>query len=51
MSEHNANDPLLDMYIFETVQNIDQLESSILETEKSSCYTSNAINEVFHRYF
>ncbi len=35
------------MYIFETTQNIEQLELYILETEKLNCYTQNAINEIF----
>jgi two-component system chemotaxis sensor kinase CheA len=38
---------MLDMFIFETTQNIEQLEKSILSSEKSSCYTPDAINEIF----
>jgi Chemotaxis protein histidine kinase and related kinases len=38
---------MLDMFIFETTQNIEQLEVSILDAEKSSCYTQAAINEIF----
>jgi len=41
------NDPMLDMFIFETTQLIEQLETSILSSEKSSCYTQAAINEIF----
>lgn len=47
MSGQYSNEPMLDMYIFETNQNIEQLEMCILETEKSSCYTQSAINEIF----
>ncbi len=46
MSEYNK-EPMTDMYIFETNQNIEQLEMCILDTEKSSCYTHEAINEIF----
>lgn len=35
------------MFIFETSQLIEQLEQSILSSEKSSCYTPTAINEIF----
>lgn len=42
-----SNEPMLDMFIFETAQNIEQLEKSILSSEKSSCFTPGAINEIF----
>lgn len=47
MSEKHANEPMLDMFLFETSQLIEQLEQSILASEKSSCYTPSAINEIF----
>ncbi|MGE5630368.1 MAG: chemotaxis protein CheW [Caulobacteraceae bacterium] len=47
MSIKYLNDPMLDMFIFETAQLIEQLETSILSSEKSSCYTQDAINEIF----
>lgn len=47
MSEEYFNGPMLDMFLFETTQNIEQLEMCILDTEKTSCYTQNAINEIF----
>jgi two-component system chemotaxis sensor kinase CheA len=47
VSGQYSNEPLLDMFIFETAQLIEQLEQSILSNEKSSCYTSSAINEIF----
>lgn len=47
MSEKFANEPMLDMFLFETSHLIEQLEQSILTSEKSSCYTPNAINEIF----
>ena len=47
MSDFNNNEQMLDMYLFETFQNIEQLENCILDTEKSKGYSSNAINEIF----
>ncbi|APM37913.1 chemotaxis protein CheA [Clostridium kluyveri] len=47
MSEIFSQEPMLDMFIFETTQLIEQLEQSAIESEKSSCYTENAINEIF----
>ncbi len=47
MSDQFTNEPMLDMYIFETSQLIEQLEQSILSSEKESCFTPVAINEIF----
>lgn len=47
MSGQYTNEPMLDMFIFETTQLIEQLEQTILDSEKSSCYTQAAINEIF----
>ncbi|OPX45505.1 chemotaxis protein CheA [Ruminiclostridium hungatei] len=47
MSGQFSGEPMLDMYIFETNQNIEQLEKCILDSERSSCYTQAAINEIF----
>jgi two-component system, chemotaxis family, sensor kinase CheA len=47
LSDEYSNEPMLDMYIFETTQNIEQLERCILESEKSSGYSQIAINEIF----
>ncbi|MCX7921993.1 MAG: chemotaxis protein CheA [Clostridia bacterium] len=47
MSGQYSSEPMLDMFIFETTQNIELLEQSILTSEKSSCYTPEAINEIF----
>ncbi|WP_342758092.1 chemotaxis protein CheA [Kineothrix sedimenti] len=47
MSDQFTNEPMLDMYIFETSQLIEQLEQSILSSEKESCFTPAAINEIF----
>lgn len=47
MTDLNFNESMLDMYIFETSQNIEQLEASILNSESTSRYTREAINEIF----
>jgi two-component system chemotaxis sensor kinase CheA len=47
MSEEYTNEPMLDMFLFETTQLIEQLEQSILASEKTSCFTPDAINEIF----
>ena len=38
---------MLDMFVFETTQLLAQLEQVIIESEKSSCFERDAINEVF----
>ena len=47
MSDQFTNEPMLDMYIFETSQFMEQLEQSILNSEKESTFTQEAINEIF----
>lgn len=47
MSQGYSNDSMMDIFIFETSQLIEKLEESILTSEKSSCYTQTAINEIF----
>ncbi|MCX7773524.1 MAG: Hpt domain-containing protein, partial [Clostridia bacterium] len=46
MSTHSL-EPMVDMYLFETTQQIEQLESIILQSEKTGSYDSDAINEIF----
>lgn len=41
------NESFIDMYIFETTQNIEQIELTILSSEESQCYSPEAINEIF----
>lgn len=43
----NTKDSLLDLFIFETSQNLEQLEQIILEHEKTGRFTGEAINEIF----
>ncbi len=40
-------DNMLDMYLFETNSMIEQLDDLIIQAEKSKCFTSEAINEIF----
>lgn len=47
MSEPYFNEPMLDMYIFEATQNIEQLENIIILCEKNSFYSQESINEIF----
>lgn len=47
MSEQSFNEPMLEIYLFETDQFIEQLEIIILESEKIGNYTPEIINEIF----
>lgn len=47
MSDNFSQEPLLDMYIFETTQLIEQLEQIIINSEKSDCFKEDEINEIF----
>lgn len=47
MPDQYTNEPLLDMFIFETSQLIEQLEQSILASEKGNGYAQESINEIF----
>ncbi|MDD4422245.1 MAG: chemotaxis protein CheA, partial [Eubacteriales bacterium] len=47
MAVQNSGDSLLEMFIFETLQNTEQLEQIILDTEKEDGFSNNAINEIF----
>lgn len=42
-----SNEPILDMFVFETSQLIEQLEQIIISSDKSACYDREAINEIF----
>lgn len=48
MSEQYMNESLLDMFLFETTQLIEQLEQSILSSEQEGYFfTQDTINEIF----
>lgn len=47
MAGNIENEPMLDMYMFETAQLLERLEQMLLSSEKSTCFTYDAINEIF----
>lgn len=47
MAEQTGGDSLLEMFIFETLQNAEQLEKIILDTEKDGGFSDSTINEIF----
>jgi two-component system chemotaxis sensor kinase CheA len=47
MSGQYSTEHMLDVFIYETSQNIEQLENCILLSEKLGCYCENTINEIF----
>jgi two-component system chemotaxis sensor kinase CheA len=47
MAGNTSREPMLDMFIFETSQLLEQLEQAILESEKDGQFSSASINEIF----
>lgn len=47
MSDFNTNDTLIDLFLFETSQLLEQLEQVILSTDSNNYYSEEDINEVF----
>ncbi len=47
MSEKYANESMLDIFIFEISQLIEQLEQLILSNEEECCYSPCSLNEIF----
>ncbi|EHQ87949.1 chemotaxis protein CheA [Desulfosporosinus youngiae] len=47
MSDHYVNEPMLDLFIFETTQLVEQMEQIIISNEKACSYSMDAINEIF----
>lgn len=47
LSDRFSNESMLEMFIFETSQLVEQLEKTILSSEETRCYTSSAIDEIF----
>ena len=43
----NINEPMLEMYIFETTQLLEQLEQIVMRSEKNGIFDNNDVNEVF----
>ncbi len=47
MSDQYNNEPLLDMFLFETSQLLEQLEQTIINSEKENDFNEDVINEIF----
>ncbi|MFL0248064.1 chemotaxis protein CheW [Candidatus Clostridium stratigraminis] len=47
MSSNEGREPMLDMFIFETFQLIEQLELAILNSEKAQKFSEETVNEIF----
>lgn len=47
MQDKSTNEPMLDVYIFETSQLLEQLEQTVLRCEKGTAFAPPDINEVF----
>lgn len=47
MSDNFANESMLEMYIFETNQQLEQLEQGIIAGEKAGTFSEQSINEMF----
>ncbi len=47
MDRDNSREPMLEMFIFETLQLADQLEQLVLSSEKINSFEAAAINEIF----
>lgn len=43
----NINDPMMDVFIYETSQQVEQLEQSVINIESSCGYAAQIINEIF----
>ena len=42
-----SHEPMLDMFVFETTQLLEQLEQVIISSERLKCYDPDEINEIF----
>ncbi len=47
MDRDIGNDPVMDMFVFETFQLVDQLEQLVLQSEKANTFDTAEINEIF----
>ncbi|OEF96589.1 chemotaxis protein CheA [Desulfuribacillus alkaliarsenatis] len=47
MSEQYSNAPMLEMYIYETTQMLEQLETTIMQCEREGSFSESAIAEIF----
>ncbi|MDK2941054.1 MAG: two-component system, chemotaxis family, sensor kinase CheA [Acetobacterium sp.] len=47
MADQYMNDPMQEVFIFETSQQLEQMEQSVIKTEALGSYPSEIINEIF----
>lgn len=47
LPDTSNREPMLDMYIFETLQQVEQLEQAVLDSEKLEQFDAAAINSIF----
>ncbi|MBK1810475.1 chemotaxis protein CheA [Clostridium sp. YIM B02505] len=47
MSDLNTNESMIELYLFETSQLMEQLEQLVIYSERNSTYSKNDINEIF----
>lgn len=47
MSNRYENEPMLEVYMFETEQQIEKIELIVLESEKSATFSEEDVNEIF----
>ncbi|WEK54650.1 MAG: chemotaxis protein CheA [Candidatus Cohnella colombiensis] len=47
MSDYSTNESILEMFLFESSTLIEQLELTILECEKTNCYSMETVDEIF----
>jgi two-component system chemotaxis sensor kinase CheA len=47
LSGKNTSDSFIDMFVFETTQNIEQIEQLIIASSNSEVFSSDTINEIF----
>ena len=47
MSTESTMEPMLELFLFETTQLVEQLEQSVIDSEKCDGYNATVINEIF----
>lgn len=47
MDKDSTYEPMLDIFIYETAQNIEQLEEAILASEKAGSFSADTVNNIF----
>ena len=47
MTDLNTNETMVEMFLFETSQLLEQLEQVILSSDLNNCYSEEDVNEIF----